>query len=273
LKASGGKDNKIPQQQKKPNADKVIDKQQKIEDESVNNLSVNIKATLKVNNKETKTAIIQSKVPTTTSNESQQKSEQVHTSQTSDFTFETTDDKIQLQRKKDIQKEKAPNAPSPDKDNDEDAIKTKLFQHFDQYKRDYSKVESLSLDNSSIHPSFIKLGIQFAHDRISGSSARCIAFLNAFKDFLNDFKARSKENRTISKELESKLKPNINFLTQCRPLSISMGNAIKEMKQVILHLPNDISDSEVCRKFSLIRNKIISFIRVFFIEIEHSLFL
>ena len=201
---------------------------------------------MKVNNKETKTALIQTKVPTaSTSNEQQQKHEQIPTSQTSDFTFETTEDKIQLQRKKEGQKDKAQTAPSPDKDNNEDANKTKLFQHFDQYKRDYSKIETLALDNPSIHPAFIKLGIQFAHDRISGSSARCIAFLNAFKEFLNDFKGSSKENRTVSKDLESKLKPNINFLTQCRPLSISMGNAIKEMKQIILHLPNDTSDSEV----------------------------
>lgn len=201
---------------------------------------------MKVNNKETKTALIQTKVPTASaSNEQQQKHEQIPTSQTSDFTFETTEDKIQLQRKKEGQKDKAQTAPSPDKDNNEDANKTKLFQHFDQYKRDYSKIETLALDNPSIHPAFIKLGIQFAHDRISGSSARCIAFLNAFKEFLNDFKGSSKENRTVSKDLESKLKPNINFLTQCRPLSISMGNAIKEMKQIILHLPNDTSDSEV----------------------------
>ena len=41
---------------------------------------------------------------------------------------------------------------------------------------------------------------------------------------------------------------NSSFLAQCRPLSISMGNAIKELKQIIAHFPNDITESEVTKK-------------------------
>ena len=36
-----------------------------------------------------------------------------------------------------------------------------------------------------------------------------------------------------------------SFLNQCRPKSVSMGNAIKYVKMQITHIPADISDAEV----------------------------
>lgn len=150
-----------------------------------------------------------------------------------DLVFETAPVRIKLNKKKDE---------SPDNSNQSN--KLRLFHHFEEYKRDYSITERLAFDNSNIHPEFIKLGLQSAHDKISCSNARCIGFLNALKQFLLDLKFPSNSSKTLSEYIESKLKTNINFLTQCRPLSVSMGNAIKEMKQTILHLPNNISESE-----------------------------
>ena len=89
--------------------------------------------------------------------------------------------------------------------------KSRLFHHFDQFKRDYSIVEKYGIDHSSIHPAFIKLGIECANDRVSGSNERCLGFLNAFKSFLTDYKAPTNDTKTISKDLDSKLKPNIKF--------------------------------------------------------------
>ena len=60
--------------------------------------------------------------------------------------------------------------------------KSRLFHHFDQFKRDYSIIEKYGIDHSSIHPAFIKLGIECANDRVSGSNERCLGFLNAFKN-------------------------------------------------------------------------------------------
>ena len=114
--------------------------------------------------------------------------------------FETAPDTLKLTRKK------------QEKDGSNEDLATgkpKLFHHFEKYKRDYSMLESLPLDTNTIHPSFIKLGIQSAHDTIYGSNSRCIAFLKAFKDFINDYRPSNKSGKTISKDLESKLKPNI----------------------------------------------------------------
>ena len=85
----------------------------------------------------------------------------------------------------------------------------RLFHHFDSYKRDYSITEKFNIDNPQVHPAFIKLGIQLAHEQVSGSNARCIAFLNTLKQFIKSYKAPSRDSKSISKDLEAKLKPNI----------------------------------------------------------------
>jgi len=41
---------------------------------------------------------------------------------------------------------------------------------------------------------------------------------------------------------------NFSFLTQCRPLSVSMGNAIKYLKLQITHTPPDMAEDQVHRK-------------------------
>lgn len=111
--------------------------------------------------------------------------------------FETAPVTLKLTRRKEASNE------------DLNTEKPKLFHHFEKYKRDYSMLDNLPLDTNTIHPAFIKLGIQSAHDSIYGSNSRCIAFLRAFKEFINDYKLSNKSNKTISKDLESKLKPNI----------------------------------------------------------------
>ena len=146
-------------------------------DASVTKLTTNLKSSLKISS-------------TSTGAESQK-----------EIQFETSSVTLKLTKKK------------PDSNEDLSAsYKSRLFHHFDQYKRDYSITEKLGMDNTSIHPAFIRLGIQSAHDCISGSNARCIAFLKTFKQFINDYKAPNRETKTISKDLESKLKPNIKYL-------------------------------------------------------------
>jgi len=122
--------------------------------------------------------------------------------------------------------------------------KSKLFHHFEQFNRDYSIIEKCAIDNPAIHPAFIKLGVERANDSITGSNERCLAFLDALLKFIKDYKAPNSDGKTISKDLDSKLKPNINFLRQCRPFAIGVANAIKQIKQVILYLPNDITETD-----------------------------
>jgi len=63
----------------------------------------------------------------------------------------------------------------------------KLFSHL--YIEKYPS-ETL-VNHTSIHPAFVKLGVQFGSKNIVGSNSRSIAFLSAIKSvcfgFLNNF--------------------------------------------------------------------------------------
>lgn len=85
----------------------------------------------------------------------------------------------------------------------------KLFHHFDQYSRDYSMIEKFAIDSPHVHPAFIKLGLQSAHERINGSNSRCLSFLNTFKAFLHDYRPPSSDKKPIPDDLEQKFKANI----------------------------------------------------------------
>ncbi len=87
--------------------------------------------------------------------------------------------------------------------------KSKLFHHFDQFKRDYSIIERCNIDSPAIHPAFQKFGIECANDRVVGSNERCLGFLQALKKFIHDYKEPNTQAKSISKDLDSKLKPNI----------------------------------------------------------------
>ncbi|KYQ99844.1 eIF2B GDP-GTP exchange factor [Tieghemostelium lacteum] len=100
-----------------------------------------------------------------------------------------------------------------------------LFEHLPQFDR--SQI-SLGVGVNAIHPYIIHLGLKYADFSISGSTARTIAMLTAFKKVIEDFQAP--EDKLYSRELNEHLKPNIQFLVDCRPISISMGNSINFIK-------------------------------------------
>ncbi|XP_072042450.1 translation initiation factor eIF2B subunit delta-like [Amphiura filiformis] len=123
--------------------------------------------------------------------------------------------------------------------------KVSLFAHLDQYERDVSLTKGLTFASGGIHPAILRLGLQYARGIICGANARSVAMLNAFKHVIMDYS--TPPQKELSRDLESKLKPIINFLNQCRPKSVSMGNAIKYVKMQITHMPGDISDAEAKR--------------------------
>ena len=66
--------------------------------------------------------------------------------------------------------------------------------------------------------------------------------LVAFKRVIADYS--TPEHKELSRDLEVSLKPCINFLKQCRPISVSMGNAIRFLKRHITNIPPEYSDAE-----------------------------
>jgi translation initiation factor eIF-2B subunit delta len=82
--------------------------------------------------------------------------------------------------------------------------------------------------------------LQYASGIICGSNARAVALLEAFKKVISDYS--TPEHKELSRDLENSLKPCINFLKQCRPISVSMGNVIRFLKRHITNIPSEYSD-------------------------------
>ncbi|KAL0350568.1 UNVERIFIED_CONTAM: Translation initiation factor eIF-2B subunit delta [Sesamum radiatum] len=77
---------------------------------------------------------------------------------------------------------------------------------------------------------------------ISGGNARCIGMLQAFQESIKDYS--TPPEKSLIRDLTTKINGYVSFLIECRPLSISMGNAIRFLKTRIAQLPLNLSESE-----------------------------
>lgn len=87
-----------------------------------------------------------------------------------------------------------------------------------------------------------QVGLHYLSGDISGGNARCIAMLQAFQEVIRDYS--TPPEKTLSRDLTAKISSHVSFFTECRPLSVSMGNAIRFLKSRIAGLPLTISESE-----------------------------
>ncbi|NWI17236.1 EI2BD factor, partial [Crypturellus soui] len=124
--------------------------------------------------------------------------------------------------------------------------KVNLFSHLHQYSRNRPLTQQMSIPSTVIHPAVVRLGLQYSQGIINGSNARCIALLEVFKQLIRDYS--TPPNEELSRDLVARLKPHISFLNQCRPLSASMGNAIKFLKKEISCLPDTLREEEAKEK-------------------------
>ncbi|KAF8076097.1 translation initiation factor eIF2B delta subunit [Lyophyllum atratum] len=111
-----------------------------------------------------------------------------------------------------------------------------------------------------IHPAIIRLGLLFSEFRICGSNARCIATLTAFKTVIQDYTTPS--HNTLSRHLMTHLSPQITHLVSARPMSVTMGNAIRQLKLEISGSDIDMIEQDakdaLCQKIdNYIRERII----------------
>ncbi|XP_007088948.2 translation initiation factor eIF-2B subunit delta isoform X2 [Panthera tigris] len=120
--------------------------------------------------------------------------------------------------------------------------KVSLFSHLPQYSRQNSLTQYMSIPSSVIHPAMVRLGLQYSQGLVSGSNARCIALLRALQQVIQDY--TTPPNEELSRDLVNKLKPYFSFLTQCRPLSASMYNAIKFLNKEITGVSSSKREEE-----------------------------
>ncbi|KAI9796733.1 MAG: hypothetical protein M1825_006511 [Sarcosagium campestre] len=125
-----------------------------------------------------------------------------------------------------------------------DSKQVALFGHlYGQSRR-----TSIAGVDKDVHPSVLAFGLQMSNYVICGSSARCIALLLVFKRVIESY--TTPPGTTLTRHLTSHLSPQIDYLKSCRPLSISMGNAIRwlklEISKVDISTPDEDAKKELC---------------------------
>ncbi|KAJ6796057.1 translation initiation factor eIF-2B subunit delta-like [Iris pallida] len=122
--------------------------------------------------------------------------------------------------------------------------RVELFRHLPQYVygTQLPDLESKFFQLDPMHPSVYKVGLKYLSGDISGGNARCIAMLLAFREAIKD--CSTPPEKLFIRDLTAKISSYVSFFTECRPLSISMGNAIKFLKNRIANLPDNLSESE-----------------------------
>ncbi|KAL8779466.1 MAG: hypothetical protein Q9213_006920 [Squamulea squamosa] len=107
---------------------------------------------------------------------------------------------------------------------------------------------SISGAGKDVHPSILALGIQMSNYVICGSNARCVSTLLVFKKVIDAY--TTPLGTSLPRHLTLHLSAQIDYLVSCRPLSISMGNAIRWLKLAISTIdpdtPEDQAKSHLC---------------------------
>ncbi|CAD1778225.1 similar to Saccharomyces cerevisiae YGR083C GCD2 Delta subunit of the translation initiation factor eIF2B, the guanine-nucleotide exchange factor for eIF2 [Maudiozyma barnettii] len=116
-----------------------------------------------------------------------------------------------------------------------------------------SNIKELLINKDFIHPVISSLTFNLAIYKIVGSIPRCIAMLEAFQIVIQDYK--TPKGTTLSRNLTNYLSHQIDLLKRARPLSVTMGNAIRWLKQEISHIDPSTPDNEakldLCEKIGL----------------------
>ncbi|KAF7789327.1 hypothetical protein EIP86_000271 [Pleurotus ostreatoroseus] len=128
----------------------------------------------------------------------------------------------------------------------------RIFSHFGLQK-------PVSVAKGDIHPAILRLALQFAQFKITGANGRCIATLRAFQTVIQDYV--TPPNNTLARHLMTHISPQISHLVAARPMSVTMGNAIRQLKLDIsgsdIDLPEQDAKNELCLKIdNYIRDRI-----------------
>lgn len=127
----------------------------------------------------------------------------------------------------------------------ESAKQIALFAHLPQYEAAALRASLLAAGfapSSNLHPAVVKLGLQFSQGLLTGANQRSEAMLEVFKQLVRDY--HTPKAKTLARDLSTRLKHSIDFLSACRPLSVSMGNAIKYVKKLVVNSPLGLPESE-----------------------------
>ncbi|KAI1818126.1 translation initiation factor eIF-2B subunit delta [Poronia punctata] len=97
--------------------------------------------------------------------------------------------------------------------------------------------------DKDVHPAVLALGQQMATFVIDESIDRLEATLRAFKKVIDSY--TTPPGNTLARHLTPHvLNPQIEYLSACRPMCFSMGNAIRWLKLQVSKIDPDVPDAE-----------------------------
>ncbi|XBW35025.1 hypothetical protein QEN19_000590 [Hanseniaspora menglaensis] len=133
------------------------------------------------------------------------------------------------------------------------SVKKDLDTHTNELS---SQIKDLIISQDLIHPTVLKLTGSYASYNIVGSTPRCLALIDAFKELVLDYS--TPPGTVLNRSLTQYLSHQINFLIKSRPLSVSMGNFIRWFKQRIsvLGISNDNPHGKASSVSNMKRKKI-----------------
>ncbi|KAI5952700.1 tif224 [Candida jiufengensis] len=131
-----------------------------------------------------------------------------------------------------------------------------LFGHLETREQRNASSPTIS---HIVHPAILSLTLKYSSYSIVGSVARLTNMLKVFKQVIQDYE--TPENTTLTRHLTGHLSHQIEYLKSGRPLSVSMGNAIRWLKQEISLISIDTSEKKakeiLCQKIDdFIKEKI-----------------
>ena len=115
-----------------------------------------------------------------------------------------------------------------------------------EYEEGFSGASLGTKQHKDLHPKVLELGLLYASGRIRGGNARCRTMLECFSDVLEDYQP-PKDCRDVRAHLDQHiLKPSFSYWAEdCRPHSVSMGNAFTFLKSAVASLDRDMSLEEM----------------------------
>ena len=153
-----------------------------------------------------------------------------------------------------VEKAKAAQAAAAEQSAKNQARGLLIFSHFGLPK-------PVSSAKGDIHPVIVRTALQFSSFKITGANARCIATLTAFKTVSRHYYVSptgrilirtqviqdyvTPPNNTLSRHLMTHLSPQISHLVAARPMSVTMGNAIRQLKLDISGSDIDLPEQDV----------------------------
>ncbi|KAL5967731.1 Translation initiation factor eIF-2B subunit delta [Taenia solium] len=128
----------------------------------------------------------------------------------------------------------------------QEPVRVNLFCHLSQPDKRVNVIGQHKLGKiSSIHPFFLRLGLELDEGRVGGSNRRCLEFLRATVALILNFNWEEIPGigGSLARGFHTCFDRHVTFLDQCRPLPVTVRSAVQYIK-IMLHRLDNINSPE-----------------------------